>query len=170
MLRHSIDRSGFGAVGTGIWGPPCWTRFRSPRHDRVRGSGTCEPKSRSPGRERSSGLPELRRSLRHGPAVCACALGETGPSQPGSNRHVTVAGSVRVYVIPLQLGFYLIFAGPAYEPRTVTGLHVTDQQPTTRAPHPTGAPPGPRHSESQARAELVAGPTRSALERLGSLR
>jgi hypothetical protein len=146
VLRRSIgDRSGFGAVGTGIWGPPCWTRLRSPRHDRLRGSGgTCEPKSRSPG-ERSSGSPELRRSLRHGPAVCACALGETGPSQLGSNRHVTVvharsvdesenpglprkgSGGVRVYVIPLQLSFYLIFAGPAYEPRTVTGLHVTDQ-------------------------------------------
>ena len=59
------------------------------------------------------------------------------------------------YVIPLQLSFYLIFAGPAYEPRTVTGLHVTDQQPTTRAPHhrgPTRAPPlgVPSRAESPA--------------------
>ena len=121
--------------------------------------------------ERSSGLPELRRSLGHGPAVCACALGKTGPSQLGSNRHVTVvharsvdesenlprkgSGGVRVYVVPLQLSFYLIFAGPAYEPRTETGLHVTDQQPTTRAPHhrgPTGAPPlgVPSRAESPA--------------------
>ena len=44
-----------------------------------------------------------------------------------------------MYVVPLQLSFYLIFAGPAYEPRTVTGLHVTDQQPTTGAP-PLGVP------------------------------
>ncbi len=34
MLRHSIDRSEFGAVGTDIWGPPWRTRLRSPRHKR----------------------------------------------------------------------------------------------------------------------------------------
>jgi hypothetical protein len=50
-------------------------------------------------------------------------------------------------VIPLQLGFYIIFAGPAYEPRTVTGLHVTDQQPTTS---PGPAPPGPHRGPTGA--------------------